>query len=445
MDDTPTGRTLDRRIRDLAVPALGALIAEPLFILIDSAVVGHLGTAQLAGLTLASTLLVTTVALFIFLAYATTGAVARKLGAGDERGALALGLDGIWLALLLGAVLLVIGLAGAEHVVTWMGASDEVAPHAVAYLRSSMPGIPGMLVVLAATGALRGLQDTKTPLRVAVIGAIANAIGSVTLVYGLHLGIAGSGLATALAQIGMAVALGWVVVRAALARGVSLRPAVGGIMGNARAGFPLLIRTLTLRVAILLTVACATALGEVPLAAHQIVNSVWGLASFGLDSLAVAAQALVGHGLGARRPDRVRLVVRRCLRWGSLSAAALGAAIAGLGWLITPVFTSDVMVQDAAAWGLVTIGVLLPIASWPFVLDGVLMGAGDGAFLAWAGLIALAVYLPLLALVWAWAPNGTLGLVWLWVAFSGGFMFARAVCTWLRTRGSAWMVLGPER
>lgn len=442
MDDTPTGRTLDRRIRDLAVPALGALIAEPLFILIDSAVVGHLGTAQLAGLTLASTLLVTTVALFIFLAYATTGAVARKLGAGDERGALALGLDGIWLALLLGVVLLVIGLAGAEHVVTWMGASDEVAPHAVAYLRSSMPGIPGMLVVLAATGALRGLQDTKTPLRVAVIGAIANAIGSVTLVYGLHLGIAGSGLATALAQIGMAVALGWVVVRAALARGVSLRPAVGGIMGNARAGLPLLIRTLTLRVAILLTVACATALGEVPLAAHQIVNSVWGLAAFALDALAIAAQALVGHGLGAREPETVRAVVRRCLRWGTLAGAALGVGIAVLGWLITPLFTSDPAVQGAAGWGLVVIGVLLPLAAWPYVLDGVLMGAGDGRYLAWAGGIALAVYLPLLLAVWAWAPGGTPGLVWLWVSFAGGYMAARAVTTWLRARGNRWMVLG---
>ena len=442
MDDTPTGRSLDRRILHLAVPALGALIAEPLFILIDSAVVGHLGTAQLAGLTLASTLLVTTVALFVFLAYATTGAVARKLGAGDERGALTLGLDGIWLALLLGGVLLVIGLAGAEYLVAWMGASPEVAPHAVAYLRSSMPGIPGMLVVLAATGALRGLQDTKTPLRVAVIGAIANAIGSVTLVYGLQMGIAGSGLATALAQIGMAVALGWVVVRAARERSVSLRPAVGGIMNNARAGAPLLIRTLTLRVAILLTVACATALGQVPLAAHQIVNSVWGLAAFALDALAIAAQALVGHGLGARDPETVRRVVRRCLRWGTLAGAGLGAVIAGLGWLITPLFTSDPAVQHAAALGLVVIGVLLPVASWPYVLDGVLMGAGDGRYLAWAGIIALVLYLPLLLMVWAWAPGGAPGLVWLWVSFAGGYMLARALTTWLRARGGRWMVLG---
>ncbi len=444
MDNTPTGRTLDRRILDLAVPALGALIAEPLFILIDSAVVGHLGTAPLAGLTLASTLLVTTVALFIFLAYATTGAVARKLGAGDERGALALGLDGMWLAVLLGAVLLVVGFAGAEHVVTWMGASPDVAPHAVAYLRSSMPGIPGMLVVLAATGALRGLQDTKTPLRVAVVGAIANAIGSVVLVYGLHLGIAGSGLATALVQLGMAVVLGWVVVRAALVRQVSLRPAVGGILGNARAGFPLLIRTLTLRVAILLTVACATALGEVPLAAHQVVNSVWGLAAFALDALAIAAQALVGHGLGARQPDTVRAVVRRCLRWGTIAGAALGAVIAGLGWVLTPLFTSDPTVQHAATLGLVVIGVLLPVAAWPYMLDGVLMGAGDGAYLAWAGGIALVVYLPMLLAVWAWAPGGALGLVWLWISFAGGYMAARAVTTWLRARGSRWMVLGAD-
>lgn len=442
MDDTPTGRTLDRRIIDLALPALGALVAEPLFVMIDSAVVGHLGTTQLAGLTLASTLLMTTVALFVFLAYATTGAVARKLGTGDNRGALALGLDGMWLALLLGLVLLVLGLLGAEKVVALMGASDQIAPHAVAYLRASMPGIPGMLVVLATTGELRGLQDTKTPLRVAVIGAMVNAIGSVGLVYGAGMGIAGSGLATALTQIGMAVALSWVVVREARGLGVSLRPAIGGIMANARAGTPLLIRTLTLRAAILLTVGCATALGAVPLAAHQVVNSVWGLAAFALDALAIAAQALVGHGLGAREPATVRAVVRRCLRWGTLGGAVLGAVIAAVGWLIAPLFTSDPTVQSAAAWGLVVIGVLMPVAAWPYVLDGVLMGAGDGVYLAWAGGIALAMYVPLLAAVWIWAPGGTWGLVWLWISFAGGFMAARALTTWLRARGSRWMVLG---
>src|SRR5699024_10583434 len=148
---------------------------------------------------------------------------------------------------------------------------------------------------------------------------------------------------------------------------------IGGIMANARAGTPLLIRTLTLRAAILLTVGCATALGAVPLAAHQVVNSVWGLAAFALDALAIAAQALVGPGLGAREPATVRAAVRRCLRWGTLGGAVLGAVIAAVGWLIAPLFTSDPTVQRASAWGLVVIGVLMPVAAWPYVLDGVLM------------------------------------------------------------------------
>jgi putative MATE family efflux protein len=447
VDDTPgvhadERRALDRRILSLAIPALGALVAEPLFVLIDSAVVGRLGTAELAGLTIASTVLVTIVSIFIFLAYATTAAVARRLGAGDTKGALAVGLDGIWLALGLGAVTCTVAIGVAEPIVTALGASADVSPHAVAYLRASAPGIPGMLVVLAATGALRGLQDTRTPLVVAVVGAVANTIGSITLVYGLNMGIAGSGLATALTQIGMGVVLAGIVLRGARARGVGLRPHPAGIMANARAGTPLLIRTLTLRAAVLLTVATATKLGDATLAAHQIVNAVWVLTAFALDALAIAAQALVGHSLGARDVRQVRAVTRRCLQWGMGAGAVIGVAIAGLGWLVTPLFTSDPQVQRAAAISLVVIGLLLPLAAWPFVLDGVLMGAGDGRFLAWAGVITLVAYLPMVAAVWLWAPDGAAGLAWLWVAFAGGFVGARAVTTGLRARGTAWMVLG---
>ncbi|CAM3496317.1 MATE family efflux transporter [Occultella aeris] len=447
MDDTPgvhadERRALDRRILSLAVPALGALVAEPLFVLIDSAVVGRLGTAELAGLTIASTVLVTIVSIFVFLAYATTGAVARRLGAGDTRGALAVGLDGIWLALGLGVLTCAVAIGVAEPIVTALGASADVTPHAVAYLRASAPGIPGMLVVLAATGALRGLQDTRTPLVVAVVGAVVNTIGSITLVYGFNMGIAGSGLATALTQIGMGVVLAAIVLRGARARGVGLRPHPAGIMANARAGTPLLIRTLTLRAAILLTVATATKLGDATLAAHQIVNAVWGLTAFALDALAIAAQALVGHGLGARDVRQVRAVTRRCLQWGMGAGAVIGIAIAGLGWFVTPLFTSDPQVQRAAAISLVVIGLLLPLAAWPFVLDGVLMGAGDGRFLAWAGVITLVAYLPMVGAVWLWAPDGAAGLAWLWVAFAGGFIGARAITTGLRARGTAWMVLG---
>lgn len=435
-------RSLDRRIFALAWPALGALVAEPLFVLVDSAVVGRLGTPQLAGLTLASTVLVTLVAVFVFLAYATTAAVARKLGAGDERGAVAVGVDGVWLALALGAVLTVLGLTLAPQVVTTLGASPEVTPHAIAYLRWSAPGIPGMLVVLAATGALRGLQDTRTPFVVAVTGAVTNAVLCVTFVYGFGLGIAGSGLSTAIAQIGMGVTLLVVLVRGARARGVSLRPHPGGILANARAGMPLLVRTLTLRAAVLLTVLVATRLGDEVLAAHQVVASIWNLTAFVLDALAIAAQALVGHGLGARDVEGVRAITRRTLWWGTLAGVGIGLLVAISGWFVVQVFTTDPAVREAALVGLVVIGVLMPVAGWVFVLDGVLIGAGDGRYLAWAGVVTLVVYAPLALAVATWAPAGAAGLAWLWVAFAGGFMLARAVTTGLRARGTRWMVLG---
>ena len=183
--------TVDRQILGLAVPALGALVAEPLFVLVDSAIVGRLGTTELAGLSLASTLLVTVVGLCVFLAYATTAAVARRSGAGDRAGALQMGVDGLWLAAGLGVVLAVVAVAVAPWAVGALGATGDVAHQAVLYLRASAPGLPGMLLVLAATGALRGLQDTRTPLVVAGVGAVVNAVLNVVLVYGAGLGIAG--------------------------------------------------------------------------------------------------------------------------------------------------------------------------------------------------------------------------------------------------------------
>ena len=210
-----TGPGLDRQILSLAAPALGSLVAEPLFVLIDSAMVGHLGATSLAGLSLASTVLTTVVGLFVFLAYATTATTARLFGAGDRRGGLRAGIDGAWLAALLGLGAAVLLEAGAPRVVAAMGAGGDVAGAASAYLRASAPGIPGMLVVYAATGTLRGLLDTRTPFVVASAGAVLNVGLNAVLLYGVGMGIAGSGLGTAITQGIMAVALMTPVVRAA--------------------------------------------------------------------------------------------------------------------------------------------------------------------------------------------------------------------------------------
>ncbi|WP_240645750.1 MATE family efflux transporter [Georgenia sp. SYP-B2076] len=436
---------MDRQILSLALPALGALVAEPLFVLIDSVMIGHLGTAELAGLALSSTLLTTAVGVFIFLAYATTAATSRRVGAGDRAGGVSAGIDGMWLALALGLVTAVVAFVAAPWIVTVMGAPADVVPHAVAYLRASAPGLPGMLIVLAATGTLRGLLNTRTPFVVAVAGALSNIGFNAALIYGLGLGVAGSGLGTALAQTGMALALGVVVLRGARGMGVSLRPHAGGIWTAARAGTPLMVRTLTLRLAILATVAVATSLGAVTLAAHQVVNSMWGLAAFGLDALAIAAQALVGRGLGAGDVGHVRAVMRRCLQWGTGAGALLGVLFAAAGWFVAPLFTGDPDVRLAAAVGLAVAGACLPVAGWVYMLDGVLIGAGDGRYLAWAGVVTLVVYLPLAWAVGELAPDGPAGLAWLWAAFGGAFMLARAVTTGVRARGTAWMVLGARR
>lgn len=427
------------------MPALGALVAEPLFVLVDSAIVGHLGSAPLAGLALASTVLTTVVGLCVFLAYATTAAVARRMGADDEPGALRSGIDGLWLALTLGVVLGALAWLLAPSLVAALDAHDEVARQAVTYLRWSAPGLPGMLVVLAATGVLRGLQDTRTPLVVAATGAAANAGLNALLVYPAGMGIAGSGLGTALTQLAMAAWLGALVVRGARRRGASIAPTAGGLRGSARAGVPLLVRTATLRAAIVLTTWVATGLGTSALAGHQVVNAVWGLTAFALDALAIAAQALVGHALGAGDVPRARLLLGRTLRWGVAVGGALTVLVVAGSPLLVRLFSADDEVRRAAVLGLVVAAVCLPMAGWVFVLDGVLIGAGDGVFLARAGLVTLVVYLPAALAVRAWAPDGAAGLAWLWAGFAGVFMLSRAVTTGWRARGSGWTVTGSDR
>ncbi|MFF8746602.1 MATE family efflux transporter [Streptomyces californicus] len=433
-------RRHDREIIALAVPAFGALVAEPLFVMVDSAVVGHLGTPQLAGLGIAAALLMTAVSIFVFLAYATTAAVARRVGAGDLPAAIRQGMDGIWLALLLGAAVVAAALPAAPWLVDVFGASDTAAPYAVTYLRISVLGIPAMLVVLAATGVLRGLQDTRTPLYVAIGGFTANAILNVSLVYGAGLGIAGSAWGTVIAQAAMAAAYLFVVIRGARKHSASLRPDAAGIRASARAGVPLLIRTLSLRAVLMIATAVAARLGDVDIAAHQIILSLWSLTAFALDAIAIAGQAIIGRYLGAGDEKGAREACRRMVEWGIGCGIVLGVLIVLARPLFIPLFTSDPSVKDALLPALLVVAVSQPIAGVVFVLDGVLMGAGDGRYLAWAMLVTLAVFAPVALVV----PTLGGGLTALWWAMTL-MMAVRLITLWVRTRSGRWIVTGATR
>lgn len=442
-----------REILRLAVPAFLALVAEPLFLLADSAIIGHLGTPQLAGLGVASATLLTAANLFIFLAYGTTSIVARQIGAGAQRGALEAGIDGTWLATGIGALVAVAVALAAEPLCRLFGASAAALAHATTYLRISALGIPAMLVALAATGVLRGLQDTRTPLVASVAGFTSNIVLNLALVYGLGWGIAGSAWGTVMAQTGMATALVVVLVRHARAADAGLYPHPGRVLRAALSGIPLLVRTLALRAILLLTTWVAAGLGDVPLAAHQVAATVWSFLVFALDALAIAAQALTGKALGAGDVQGARSATATMVRWGVWGGAVLGAALLAVHRVLPAAFTSDEAVRSALAAALVVVALGQPLSGYVFVVDGVLIGAGDGRWLAKAMVATLLLYLPLALGVHAaagallgdgGAQGQALALAALWVAFTA-FMAIRGVLFWRRVRTDDWAVTGAAR
>ncbi len=434
----------DREILRLALPALGALVAEPLFLLADSAIVGHLGTPELAGLGIAGAVLATLVNVSVFLAYGTTAAVARMLGAADLRGAMRQGIDGCWLALVVGVVSATIGWAGSPWLVSLFGPSRDAAAYAETYLRISLLGIPSMLLVLAATGVLRGLQDTRTPLVVAIAGAAGNVVLNVLFVYGLGLGIGGSALGTVIAQTAMAAAFARVVIRGARRHGASLRPDWPGVRRSFGAGMPLVVRTVSMRVALIVATVVAAGLGTAELAAHQVVFTTWTLLALILDAIAIAAQALVGRALGAGDVDEARSVTRRMVQWGVLTGAGLAVATLAVAPFYARLFTRDADVRSLLVAALVVAALVQPVAGWVFVLDGVLIGAGDGRYLAVASVLSMLAFLPAAYSVTAFDLSGAAGLVALWAAI-GVWILARLVTLALRERHGAWLVTGAVR
>jgi putative MATE family efflux protein len=427
----------DREILRLAVPAFFALVAEPVYLLTDTAIVGHLGTPQLAGLSAASAVLLSGYSIFIFLAYGTTAAVARLVGAGQPRRAAEQAVQGIWLAALIGVALVAVGLLTARPLVSIFTQDEEVRAYALTYLRVSLLGAPAMLVTFAGVGYLRGLQDTRRPLAVAVATAVFNLVIEIVLIYGFDQGLGASALGTVLAQwLGAGAYLVW-IGRAVRSHGVSLRPHAATIRSLARVGVDLFVRTVALRGSFTVAAVAAARTGTIELAAHEIAFQVMYLLALALDAIAIAGQSLVGRLLGAGDAHIARSAADRMIVWSVVLATIAGAVVLALRTALPHIFSDDDAVRALTAFLLVHTALIQPVNGAVFALDGILIGAGDQRFLAWAMVGAAAIFVP--AVVAVRAVDAGIG--WLWFALEM-LMVARLVPLLARYRTGRWAITG---
>ena len=420
----------DREIARLALPALGALAAGPLYILVDTAIVGHLGTPQLAALALAGALVATLTDLSDFLSYATTAQVARLHGAGEERRAGGMAAQALWLALGTGIAVALLVVAVAGPATRLLGGSGEVADLTVGYVRIVAAGIPFVLVALAGEGFLRGMGDLRSPLVILVAANALNVVLELLFVYGFGWGLGGSAWGTVIAQALMGLAFVRLMLAAPADR---RRPAWARMRPLVRMGGDLTVRSLALLGAFTLGSALAARLGTAQIAAHNIAFQLFLFLALVLDAIAIAGQILVGRALGARRGEEAIAASRRMIGWSLVVGGLFMAVLLAGTDLIPRAFTDDpaVLAASHSMWPLFAI--MQPAAGVIFALDGILIGAGDTRFLALAMVAALAVYVPLAL------SAGTLAGIW-WALLA--LMAVRLATAGWRFARRRWLVLG---
>jgi MATE family, multidrug efflux pump len=422
---TPT----DRRILRLAIPALGALAVEPLYVLVDTAVVGRLGTHPLAGLALAATVLSFVILGSNFLTYGTTERVARQVGAGDHAGAADVGVQAMWLAVVVGVPAGVLLLVGARPIAALLGGSGEVLDLAVVYLQISAAGIPFVLVTLAAQGVLRGHSNYTTPLVVLLVANAVNVVLEIVFVFGLDLGVAGSAWSTVICQAGAAAAF-VVAARSALVPATQRRPHRAGMAPLAAAGRHLLLRVGSMLAVFGGATAVAARIDEPTLAAHQVVMSLFTFLALGLDALAIPAQTLVAEDLGADDPESAADVCARSVRLSTITGVILGASLAAAAPWLPHAFSGDAAVAERVTAGLWWLAVALVPGAIAFAYDGVLIGAADYRFLGRAALAYLLVMVPVAALLLSYDGLGIGGI---WAALTA-WMVLRALVNHRRAK-----------
>jgi MATE family, multidrug efflux pump len=428
----------DREIVGLALPALGALAAEPLYLLADTAMVGHLGTEELAALAIAATLLTGTFTLFNFLTYGTTAQVARLSGAAEHETAGRLAAQALWLASAIGVMLTAALAAAAVPLVGLMGGDGHTGDLAVLYLRIGSLGLPFALIALAGQGFLRGVSDLRTPLVIVVVANGVNVALNLLFIYSFGWGIAGSAWATVVSQAGMGAAFVTVLLRSPAD---SRRPSLAAMRPLVRIGWEIFVRTASLYASFLVASAVLARVGDDALAAHQIAFQLFVFLALVLDAVAIAGQVIVGRSLGAGDADEAYAAALRMIELATAAGAVFAVIMLALTSVLPHAFTSDpdVIHQADKIWPLFAL--MQPANGAVFALDGILIGAGDTRFLMWGMLAAsLGVFVPValgsLAL--------GLGIVGVWCGLLGLIGARLVTCGW-RFRGRQWAIVGATR
>jgi putative MATE family efflux protein len=426
-----------RRLLGLAVSAFVVLAAEPLYLLVDTAVVGHLGSVQLAGLGIGAALMALLTVVGTFVEYGTTSRAARWFGAGRTDAAVNEGVQASWLALVIGVVVVALGEALAGPMTGLLaGGGGATQSGAESWFRIAVIGMPGVLTVLAGNGWMRGVQRTREPVRIVLVANALSAIASPVLVYPLGLGLEGSAIANVAAQ-----AVGGALFLRSLHRAAGgLRPDRVIMRAQILVGRDLILRAAAFQVAFLSAAAVASRIGTAQIAAHQIGLQLWEFTALLLDSFAIAAQSLVGAALGGSNPVAARRLAWQVARWGLWAGIAF-AALYAAGWYLVPqAFTSSAAVQHQTHLLWPWFVGMLPAAGVLFALDGVLIGAGDVAYMRTLTIVAGVLFfapINIAALHWHW------GIAGVWAGLTA-FIVVRLIGMLGRTRGAKWLVLGVD-
>ncbi|MFI9593715.1 MATE family efflux transporter [Nonomuraea sp. NPDC052265] len=426
-----------RQILTLALPALGVLAAEPLYLLVNTAVVGHLGAIPLAGLSVGAIVLAQIATQMTFLSFSTTARAARLHGAGRRADAVAEGVQATWLGAVAGLILAGIGQVAAAPVARLLADDEQVAAAAVGWLRIALLGAPMILITMAGNGWLRGVQDLRRPLRYVLVGNGISAALCPMLVHGLGWGLDGSAVANVAGQLVSAA----LFVRALRAERAALAPVPAAMRAQLGVARDVVLLGLAFQACWVSATAVAAHTSPAASGAHQVVFQLWMFLAFVLDALAIAAQALVGTALGAGEAGRARRLARQVTGCGLVFGTLLGLGFAGLAGVLPRVFTSDATVlaeMDGIWWFFVA---LQPIGGVVFALDGVLLGAGDVAYLRTA--TAAGAVLGFLPVVWASLRFGW-GLAGIWTGLSV-FLLVRMITLLARLRSGRWAVVGAVR